>query len=152
MIDRIDILIQDWADFNIDCFQRSPIGYPKASPEGRAGEGGSSVAGSMCPEVIMRERVAKLDRIYKDEHFPNKWKKIIQKKYIDNEKLTRREYQILDPMHHFIDGRMKAGGVISDAEKRVLAISYFKDIINDLKPSEAETAKNLLVACSGKIN
>lgn len=102
MIEKIDILAEEWADFVLRCFERSPIGYPK----GMAEESNSSgVPGSLCPEVIMRPRIEKFDRAYKamkDED--SNYQRIIDKKYKHREKLTNRDYELLHEVHVWVRG------------------------------------------------
>ena len=101
MIDKIDILAEEWADFILRCFEKSPIGWPKGMNEERTG---SSVPSSLCPEVIMKPRVSHFDNMYKN--MSAKWKYVIDKKYLKREKLSRKEYSILENIHHYINGSL----------------------------------------------
>jgi len=97
MIDKIDILMEVWGDWQ-ENYDR------KAWHNNGEMEVSTSISGPSCPECIMHPRVAKFDRIYKE--MKKEWKRIIDKKYKKREKLERKEYNILDNIHHFTDGRM----------------------------------------------
>jgi len=100
MIKHIDHLAEDWAEIIQGILERSCIAYPNASTIARINEGGSMVAGSKCPEVMLKQRISQFDMVYKGMR--NSWRKVIVKKYIIREKLTRKEQYILSVLHEYI--------------------------------------------------
>ena len=106
MLNHIDQLIKNWADEIQTIMERSPLSYPNASSIARINEGGSRVPGPICPEMLTTRRVTAFHLIYKD--LRNSWKKIIYKRYIQNKKISNREYEILNMIHGFIEGRITA--------------------------------------------
>jgi len=106
MLQHIDQLGDNWAEEIQVILEKSCLGYPTASTIARINEGGSRVAGSKCPEVILSRRVSAFDRCFKDMR--NSWKKIVVKRYVTREELTRKEYYLLDVVHGFVEGRITA--------------------------------------------
>jgi len=97
MIKNIDKLAEDWAEDILAILEKSCISYPHASTIARINEGGSMVAGPMCPEVFTTRRITAFHMVYKE--IKNSWKKIIHKRYILGKELCRKEYYMLDRIH-----------------------------------------------------
>ena len=104
MIDKIDYLIEGWADEMQNIMERSCLNYPNASSIARINEGGSQVPGSKCPEMFTSRRTTIFQGVYKEMR--NSWKKIIFKRYIEREKLSSKDYHILELIHHWVDGHI----------------------------------------------
>ena len=106
MLKHVDQLGDEWAREVQTILEKSCLGYPKAATIARINEGGSRVSGSKCPEVMLSRRVSAFDRCYKDMR--DTWQKVVFKRYISRGELTRKEYQILDVVHGFVEGRITA--------------------------------------------
>lgn len=97
---HIDELCEIWADEVQTILERSSIAYPSISTIARINEGGSRVAGSLCPEVILSSRASAVDLLYKDMR--KKFQKIMHKKYFRRVQLSRNEYYFLNVIHEHI--------------------------------------------------
>jgi hypothetical protein len=66
MIKEIDEMLEDWGFWTAGHVYESAIGYPSSTVEGRAIDGlvaSGMPAHSICPEVGMPPRIARIDRL-----------------------------------------------------------------------------------------
>ena len=101
-LQRVHWLVVWWAEWMDSHIDGSVIGYPSSSPEARAGEGSGGGDGkSKCPEVMMPDGVADVDRAIRV--MPGALSSVIVKKYQRSEKVNRHK---LDEALTWLSGRL----------------------------------------------
>ncbi len=100
-------LVHSWAHWTIRCEERSLIGFASMTVEGRlmAGEiGGSGVGGSKCPEVMMPEHVARVERAMRG--IPGDLGEAVRRFYFDGEDVGRSK---VTEALQWLSGRLGVG-------------------------------------------
>ena len=95
-------LVQDWSEWMECHVDSSAIGYPRRTAESSAGQGrGSNKPGSICPEVIMPQHVATVDKAIRQ--MPTDLNVVVIRKYRQGIRVSRRK---LDEALIWLSGRI----------------------------------------------
>ena len=104
----IEQALEDWASWTAGHVEQSAIGYPSSTVEGRAKDGlvrSGQPAGSICPDVMMPPRIARIDRLL--GHAPKKIRAIAQQHYVERDRRAGTWYwHRVDSLHVWVHGML----------------------------------------------